>query len=212
MTIKGVIFDLDGVIVSTDELHYNAWKYMADIEGIYFDKTINHRLRGVSRMASLEIILERSKKVYTKSEKIRLATIKNDYYVESLKTITPNDLLPGVLELLTILKDKNIKTAIGSSSKNAKLILKQIGLEQSFGAVADGNDISKSKPDPEVFLIAAEKLHLKPNECMVIEDAVAGIIAANRANMTSVAINDATKSNDANFKINNLLDIAKLIE
>lgn len=212
MTIKGVIFDLDGVIVSTDELHYNAWKHMADIEGIYFDKTINHRLRGVSRMASLEIILERSKKVYTKSEKIRLATIKNDYYVESLKTITPNDLLPGVLELLTILKDKNIKTAIGSSSKNAKLILKQIGLEQSFGAVADGNDISKSKPDPEVFLIAAEKLHLKPNECMVIEDAVAGIIAANRANMTSVAINDATKSNDANFKINNLLDIAKLIE
>lgn len=212
MTIKGVIFDLDGVIVSTDELHYNAWKYMADIEGIYFDKTINHRLRGVSRMASLEIILERSKKVYTKSEKIRLATIKNDYYVESLKTITPNDLLPGVLELLTILKDKNIKTAIGSSSKNAKLILKQIGLEQSFDAVADGNDISKSKPDPEVFLIAAEKLHLKPNECMVIEDAVAGIIAANRANMTSVAINDATKSNDANFKINNLLDIAKLIE
>lgn len=212
MEIKGIIFDLDGVIVSTDELHYKAWKYIADKEEIYFDKSINHRLRGVSRMASLEIILENSKKTYTKNEKTKLATLKNDHYIKSLKILTQKDLLPGVLELLAILKDKNIKIAIGSSSKNAKLILKQIGLEDSFDAIADGNDISKSKPNPEVFLIAAEKLDLKPSECMVIEDAIAGIVAANRANMISVAINDATKSNEATFKIDNLLEIVKLIE
>ena len=121
--IKAVIFDLDGLIVSTDEFHYDAWKYMADKEGIEFDKTINHRLRGVSRMASLNIILEKTKKTYTDDEKVKLAKIKNDYYVESLKNINETNILPGVLEVIWALKRKDVKIAIGSSSKNAKLIL-----------------------------------------------------------------------------------------
>src|SRR5690554_1035635 len=138
--IKAVIFDLDGVIVSTDDLHYKAWKHMADLEKIDFDKKINHRLRGVSRMESLNIILEKATKKYSDQEKEELASIKNNYYVELLNELTPKDILPNVNEVLRILKDKGIKIAIGSSSKNAKNILNHIELSDMFDVIADGHD------------------------------------------------------------------------
>ena len=133
--MKGFIFDLDGVIVSTDGLHYRAWKQMADNEGIYFDEKINNRLRGVSRMASLEIVLERSDREYSDDEKLALATYKNDLYKELLKSLTPDDILPGVSEVLKELRTRGYKLAIGSSSRNTPAILKYIGLEGFFDAV-----------------------------------------------------------------------------
>ena len=159
---KAVIFDLDGVIVSTDGFHYRAWKAMADNEGIYFDETINNRLRGVSRMESLEIILERATKTYTAEEKEAMATAKNDIYRESLVQLTPDDILPGVMDMLTTLRGMGVKLAIGSSSKNTPVILKQIGLGDYFDAVADGNQIKNSQPDPEVLLLAAKLLGIDP--------------------------------------------------
>lgn len=191
MNIKTVIFDLDGVIVTTDECHYLAWKAMANKEGIYFDRTINERLRGVSRMESLEIILENAEKEYTVDEKINLATNKNNLYVEYIKKLTKEDILHGVMENLEALKQNGIKIAIGSSSKNTPIILKQIGLDTYFDAVSDGNTIKNSKPDPEVFLNAAKMLGVAPENCLVVEDADAGIIAGKRANMKTLAVNSA---------------------
>lgn len=206
--MKGLIFDLDGVIVATDEYHYLAWKKIADEENIYFDREINNRLRGVSRMDSLEIILEKSNKKYTQEEKISLATKKNEIYKEFLKKeLTPNNILPGVKELMEYCKGKGFKTAIGSSSKNTKLILEKIGLLNSFDAIVDGNDISKSKPDPEVFLLAAKRLNLLPQECYVIEDALSGIEAAKKGGMVAIAIKDAKKSSIADIKVNNLKEL-----
>ena len=156
--ILGVIFDLDGVIVSTDNCHYLAWKRMADEEGIYFDRTINERLRGVSRMESLEIILERAQRPYTDEEKQAMAARKNAYYVELIGSLTRADILPGALDTLSYLKERGVKVAIGSSSKNTPIILRQIGLENAFDAVADGNAITHSKPDPEAFGAGTQKL------------------------------------------------------
>ena len=189
--IKAVIFDLDGVIVSTDDCHYEAWKKMADEEGIYFDKEINNRLRGVSRTESLEIILERAEKAYTEEEKVDLATRKNGYYTEFIKKLTPADILPGAKETLDELKANGIKVAIGSSSKNTPIILKQIGLDTYFDAVSDGNNISKSKPDPEVFIKAADMLGIPYSECMIVEDADAGVEAGKRAGMKTLSVHGA---------------------
>ena len=189
--IKAVIFDLDGVIVSTDDCHYEAWRKLSDEEGIYFDRKINDRLRGVSRMASLEIVLEGSKKAYTQEEKEKLAERKNGYYKEFIKKLTPNDILPGVMDNLEELKKNGIKIAIGSSSKNTPIILKQIGLCGYFDAVSDGNNISKSKPDPEVFLKAAEMLKIPPKNCLVVEDADAGIEAGKNGGMKTLSVHGA---------------------
>ena len=185
--IFGVIFDLDGVIVSTDNCHYLAWKRMADEEGIYFDRTINERLRGVSRMESLEIILERAQRPYTDDEKQAMAARKNAYYVELIGSLTRADILPGALDTLSYLKERGVKVAIGSSSKNTPIILRQIGLENAFDAVADGNAITHSKPDPEVFLKAAAALALPPACCAVVEDAKSGIEAARRGGFRAIA-------------------------
>jgi len=209
--IKAVIFDLDGVIVSTDDLHYQAWKYMADQEHIEFNKKMNHRLRGVSRMESLNIILENATKTYTDEEKIKLANLKNNFYVELLNKLTSKDILPNVLEVLKELKAKNIKVAIGSSSKNAKKILKHINLYDAFDVIADGHDIKHSKPAPDIFLVAAERLGLKPESCIVVEDAVAGIKAAKQAQMIAVAVSDATKSDLADYKFDNIEALLSLI-
>ena len=189
--IKTVIFDLDGVIVSTDECHYKAWKRMADEEGIYFDKEINNRLRGVSRADSLEIILERAEKEYSDSEKRAMAKHKNDYYKEFIAGLTPNDILPGAMKTLEELKSNGIKIAIGSSSKNTPIILKRIGLDNYFDAVSDGNNISKSKPDPEVFLKAADMLGIPYAKCAIVEDADAGVEAGKRAGMKTIAVHGA---------------------
>ena len=191
MKIEAVIFDLDGVIVSTDECHYRAWKKTADEEGIYFDRKINDRLRGVSRMDSLEIVLERAERLYTDEEKVELAERKNNYYKENIKKLTKDDILNGVNENLAELKAKGIKVAIGSSSKNTPDILKYIGLDNYFDAVSDGNNITKSKPDPEVFLKAADMLGVPYEKCLVVEDADSGIEAGKRAGMYTLAVNNA---------------------
>lgn len=191
MKIEAVIFDLDGVIVSTDECHYRAWKKTADAEGIYFDRKINDRLRGVSRMDSLEIVLERAERLYTDEEKVELAERKNNYYKEYIKKLTKDDILSGVNENLAELKAKGIKVAIGSSSKNTPDILKYIGLDNYFDAVSDGNNITKSKPDPEVFLKAADMLGVPYEKCLVVEDADSGIEAGKRAGMYTLAVNNA---------------------
>lgn len=191
MKIEAVIFDLDGVIVSTDECHYRTWKKTADEEGIYFDRKINDRLRGVSRMDSLEIVLERAERLYTDEEKVELAERKNNYYKEYIKKLTKDDILNGVNENLAELKANGIKVAIGSSSKNTPDILKYIGLDNYFDAVSDGNNITKSKPDPEVFLKAADMLGVPYEKCLVVEDADSGIEAGKRAGMYTLAVNNA---------------------
>ncbi|MBP3580466.1 MAG: beta-phosphoglucomutase [Clostridia bacterium] len=211
MNIKAVIFDLDGVIVSTDECHYLAWKKIADEEGIYFDREINNRLRGVSRMESLEIVLERANKEYSQEEKLALAEQKNNCYREYIKSMTPDDILPGVMATLEKLKSSGIKIAIGSSSKNTPVILKQIGLENYFDAVSDGNNIKNSKPDPEVFVKAADMLGIAYNECMVVEDADAGIQAGKSGGMLTLAVNGA---NGGDLSLENLAcgDLVEIIQ
>lgn len=203
--IKAVIFDLDGVIVTTDELHYQAWKQLAEELGITnFTKEDNVRQRGVSRMASLEVVLEKTDKVYAEEEKIILADKKNEKYVKSLKTLSPEDILPGVTEFIEYLKSKNIKTAIGSASKNTPMILDKIGMNMEFDAISCGLDTTKSKPDPEVFLIASEKLGIVPCECLVVEDSEAGIIAAKAAGMYALAVGAAQNNSLADFSAESL--------
>lgn len=186
--IEAVIFDLDGVIVSTDECHFRAWKQMADEEGIPFDRQINERLRGVSRMESLGIVLERAERAYTDEEKVSLAARKNEYYRQLLANLTPADVLPGAKQIVRNLRLRGARTAIGSSSRNAPLILEKTGCEGLFDAVADGNGISRSKPDPEVFLLAARLLNIEPRRCAVVEDAFAGILAAKAAGMKAIGV------------------------
>lgn len=212
MTIKAVIFDLDGVIVSTDEFHYEAWKKISDEEGIPFNHTINNRLRGVSRMESLNIILERAEREYSPEAKQELAERKNEYYKKSLVNLTPDDLLPGAKDTIDELKRRKVKIAIGSSSKNTPTILKQIGLADAFDAIADGNDITHSKPDPEVFLLAASRLDIKPEECLVVEDAEAGVQAAIAGGMNVAAVGDAgLHSQDADYRLERVDEILDLI-
>ncbi len=205
--IKAVIFDLDGVIVSTDDCHYEAWKQMADQQGIYFDRKINERLRGVSRMESLEILLERANRSYTDNEKLNMATEKNKVYTQLVMKITPEAILPGALENLKALREKGILLAIGSSSKNTPIILNQIGLGDFFDAVADGNHIRNSKPDPEVFLLAATLLNQPPEACLVVEDADAGVEAALNGNMRVLGVGFAAQNKKATISADSLKDI-----
>lgn len=209
--IEGIIFDLDGVIVHTDKFHYLGWKKMADRLGIYFDEVINNRLRGVSRMASLEIVLERyDGPELSEEEKVALATEKNDYYRELLGTMTERDVAPEVLRTLTELKQRGKKLAIGSSSKNAKFILERVGLLEFFDAISDGNNITKSKPDPEVFIKAGEFIGIPAENCLVVEDAFAGIEAAKAGKMYAAAIGDAVKSETADYKLNSFGDLLNI--
>ncbi len=206
--MKAVIFDLDGVIVSTDEFHYLGWQKIADEEGIYFNRAINERLRGVSRLESLEIILEKANRTYSPAEKSALADRKNKYYRELLNTLSPADILPGAMELVAGLRSDGIKIAIGSSSRNTPFILEKIGLAETFDAVSDGNQIKRSKPDPEVFLLAAAKMHIPPELCLVVEDADAGVEAAINANMKCLAVGSACKNPLAHLRANSLSEIS----
>ena len=210
MNYKGIIFDLDGVICHTDKYHYQAWKKLADRLGIYFDETINNRLRGVSRMESLNIILERADKTYTEQEKEAFATEKNEVYKELLKQMTTEELSPEVKDTLEELRNRGILLSIGSSSKNAGFILNRLGLGDFFDAVSDGNNISHSKPDPEVFLKAAEFLKLPASECLVVEDAEAGLLAAKNGGMDSAAIGDAVKSDLPQYKLETFSDLLNI--
>lgn len=210
MNVKGVIFDLDGVICFTDEYHYLAWKEMADGMGVYFDREINNRLRGVSRMASLDIILERySGPALTDAEKESLAAKKNDIYRSLLSRMSPADLSDEVKLTLDALRAKGLKLAIGSSSKNAPFILERIGLAGYFDAISDGNNISRSKPDPEVFLKAAEFLGLAPTECLVVEDAIAGAEAGHAGGFEVACVGDASEAKAGDY---NMLSFPQLLE
>ena len=211
--IKGLIFDLDGVLVFTDKFHYQAWKTMADELGVYFDETINHRLRGVSRMDSLEIILERYEGPdLSLREKEKLAEKKNEIYRTLLESMTPDDVTKEVRDTLTKLREKGYKLSIGSSSKNAKFILEKVELKDAFDAISDGNNITKSKPDPEVFLKAAEYLGLPPKACMVVEDAEAGIEAAKKGGMYAAGIGEAAKSINADESLKTFSELVDIVD
>ena len=195
----GVIFDLDGVICFTDKYHYQAWKRVADKLGIEFNETINNRLRGVSRMDSLEIILERYDGTLSQAEKEALATEKNDLYRQLLSNMSPADLSPEVKETMDALRAAGLRLAIGSSSKNTKFILERLGLSGYFDAISDGTNITRSKPDPQVFLMAAEFLGMKPESCLVVEDAQAGIQAACAGGFDSAGLGEAATCGRATY-------------
>jgi len=201
MSYKAIIFDLDGVICSTDEYHYQAWKALADRLAIPFDRTINNRLRGVSRMESLEIILEKAKCEYTAEEKAAFAEEKNTLYRELLHKMSVADLSDEVRDTLCALRERGVRVAIGSSSKNTPFILERIGLGNFFEAVADGNCITHSKPHPEVFLRAADMLGLAPADCLVVEDAHAGVEAAVAGGFDCAAIGDARDDERAKYHL-----------
>lgn len=212
MSYKAVIFDLDGVICHTDHYHYLAWKQLADKLGIYFDKEINNRLRGVSRMESLEIILELWKgDPFTPERKLELAAEKNEIYKELLAKMTPEELTSEVKDTLAELRSRGYILAIGSSSKNTRLILSRIGLENYFDAISDGNNITNSKPHPEVFLKAAEYVKLTPKDCLVVEDAKAGVDAAVAAGMDCAAIGDAVTYEKATYRISTFSDLKEIL-
>ncbi len=211
--IKAVIFDLDGVLVSTDDCHYEAWLQMAREEGIPFDKEINKRLRGVSRMDCLDIILEKSARVYTEQEKLALAERKNSYYMEKIGRLTSENILPGAKETVLALKENGIKVAVGSASKNTPAILKRLALDTLFDAVADGNGIKRGKPDPEVFLLAAKKMGVEPEGCLVVEDADSGVEAAVNGNMKALGVGTARFHPKASISAIDLsrIDLMRLI-
>lgn len=208
--IYAIIFDLDGVICSTDQYHYLAWKALADRLGIYFDEEINGQLRGVSRMESLEIVLGRHSSDYSAEEKMALAAEKNEIYKSYLASMTPGDLSKEVRMTLHTLRQRGYLLAIGSSSKNTKQILTQLGLGQFFDAIADGTMITKFKPDPEVFLLAASMLGVSPENAIVIEDAESGIRAAKAGRFRAIGIKSDGNDPDSDITIKslkNLIDI-----
>lgn len=207
MKYKGIIFDLDGVICSTDEYHYLAWKGLASRLGIPFDRERNNLLRGVSRMESLEIILEKAETAYTAEEKAVFAEEKNALYRQLLSNMSPADLTDEVRETLHTLRESELKLAIGSSSKNTPFILERIGLDGFFDAVADGNGITHSKPHPEVFLKAADMLGLDPADCLVVEDAHAGVEAAVAGGFDCAAIGDAKDDSRAACHLETFADL-----
>lgn len=212
MKLLSVIFDLDGVLCHTDRYHFLAWKTVADRLEIAFDERVNNRLRGVSRMESLNIILETAGRAYSEEEKQRLAEEKNRIYREYLRQMGPEDLTPGALDTLKELRRRGLSLAVGSSSRNAPFILDQIGLATYFDAVADGNQIRRSKPDPEVFLLAAEKLNIAPNQCMVVEDAAAGIQAAKQGGFFAVGIGEASADPRADASILTLPELLRFVD
>jgi beta-phosphoglucomutase len=213
MWTKACIFDLDGVIVDTAKYHFLAWKRLADELGIKFTEVDNERLKGVSRMASLEIILELGNKHLPVHEKEELASVKNKWYVKYISKMTPEEILPGALDFIHELKKKDIKIALGSASRNTPMILERVGMKELFEAVADGNIVHKAKPDPEVFLKAAQMVGAEPARCVVFEDAVAGVEAALRAGMTCVGIGRSEILREAHMVVGGLnqMNLEKLI-
>ncbi|MDR3338093.1 MAG: beta-phosphoglucomutase [Treponema sp.] len=205
--IQGAIFDLDGVLVDTAKYHYLAWKRLARELGFDFREEDNERLKGVSRMRSLEILLETGRCKMNGAEKTEAAAKKNNWYVEYLRTLDESALLPGAREFLERLKAEGIKTALGSASKNAPLILERLGIGGLFNAVIDGNRVSRAKPDPEVFLKGAEALHLAPRVCVVFEDALAGVEAARAGGMRVIALGKPDLLPGADRYISSLKDM-----
>ena len=204
---KGVIFDLDGVIVDTAKFHFLAWRKLANDLGFDITETQNEELKGVSRVKSLEIILGWGGVTLTEDEFMEQMAMKNDNYLSYISGMTKSDILPGVSKIIDFLKENDIPIALGSASKNARNILEKVGLYHSFDAIVDGNDVSKAKPNPEVFLIAADQLNVDPENCVVFEDSVAGIQAANLAEMTSIGIGEEAVLNEADHVFTDFTEI-----
>ncbi|WP_316765199.1 beta-phosphoglucomutase [Pedobacter frigiditerrae] len=205
--IKACIFDLDGVIVDTAVYHYKAWRRLANQLGFDFTEEQNEQLKGISRIESLKIILNWGTVSKSEEEMQELATLKNTWYVEMITKMTPSDILPGAKEFLEEVRAKKYLTALGSASKNSEMILKQIGLMHLFDALVDGNKVTKSKPNPEVFLVGAKELDVKPEECVVFEDAIAGVEAAKAGNMIAVGIGEADVLNQADLVVKGLFEM-----
>jgi len=207
MNIKACIFDLDGVIVDTVPAHYIAWKSIADELGIPFNEKDNEQLKGVSRIQSMKNILSMGNRTMEDTEIIALTEKKNEVYVDIISKMTPADILPGVNEFLALLEANGIPKAIGSSSKNTPTILKAVGLSDRFDAIVDGNGVTHSKPDPEVFLKGAELLGFAPNECLVFEDAISGVAAANAGGMKCIGVGEEEVLGDADLVVPNMTKV-----
>ncbi|MCB0456196.1 MAG: beta-phosphoglucomutase [Flavobacteriaceae bacterium] len=208
MPKKGFIFDLDGVIVDTAKYHYFAWKKLAESIGVSFTEEDNEHLKGVSRIKSLETILQWGNITLSDEDFQELITRKNEDYLSFVNTMTKAEILPEVPRVFQFLKEQNQPMALGSASKNAQSILKKVGLFESFQTIVDGTKVTKAKPDPEVFLKAAEGLQVAPKDCIVFEDALAGIQAANTAGMLSIGIGDAVILHEANYVFKDFTEIS----
>jgi len=202
--IEAILFDLDGVLVDTAKFHYQGWKRLADEIGIPFDEKANEKLKGVDRQNSLRLLV---KKELPEDEMNRLCDRKNGYYLELVSTLKPEDLLPGVLRLLDEIDAAGLKKAVCSSSKNTKTILEKTGLNKRFRAIVDGNDLHKGKPDPEIFLLGAERLKVRPEVCLVVEDAEVGVESGLRAGMYVLGIGDKTQLGKADLVTKDLSKI-----
>ena len=208
MNKKGFIFDLDGVIVDTAKYHYLAWKSLANELGFDISLEQNEQLKGVSRVRSLEIILGWGNKTLSEDEFMKYMAEKNDNYLSHIAQMDEGEILPDVPKILNYLQETQQGIALGSASKNARKILQKVGLYQTFNsAIVDGNDVSKAKPDPEVFLIAAQKLNIAPKNCIVFEDSVAGVTAANTAEMISIGIGSEETLGHADYVFKNFTEI-----
>ena len=207
MSKKGFIFDLDGVIVDTAGFHYLAWRNLANELSFEFTEEQNDRFKGVSRVRSLDILLEIGGVKATEEQKEGWLVSKNKEYLSYIAKMTKDDILPGVLKVLTYLKEKNIPMALGSASKNAQPILKRVGLFDLFDCIVDGNHVQKAKPDPEVFTIGADELEIEYTDAIVFEDSIAGIQAANSVDMVSVGIGSAKVLHEADHNFNDFTEI-----
>lgn len=196
---KAIIFDLDGVIVDTAKYHYIAWRKIANDLGFDFSEKENENLKGVSRVQSLDYILQTGNKILSQKEKDKLLFAKNEHYLSLISNMDNSEMLSGIAELIQGLHKENIPFALGSASKNARRILESLQLTSLFTAIVDGTDVSKAKPDPEVFVLAAKKICFTPKNCIVIEDSKAGIEAANCVNMISVGIGSEDVLGDADY-------------
>jgi beta-phosphoglucomutase len=187
---SAVIFDVDGVLVMTDEMHFRAWSEIAEAERIPFDRATNDRMRGISRTASLDILLERATTTYSEIQKHQLADRKNELFRSAIESLSPQDVVAGALPLIAALRQRGILVGAASSSRNARTILERLDVAPLLDAIVDGNDLTRSKPDPQAFLAAAQALRIEPGMCVVIEDAAAGVEAAHRAGMRAIGIGD----------------------
>lgn len=207
MNNKGFIFDLDGVIVDTAHFHFKAWKKTADELGFNLTEELNEKLKGVSRIASLQKILEWANVTISQEQFNKMTYEKNEDYLEYVRKMTKDDILPGVYDFIENLKQSGYPIALGSASKNAMHILERVELLKMFDAIVDGNSVTKAKPDPEVFLNAAKLLNVNPQDCIVFEDSEAGIQAANIANMTSIGIGDPSILFEADYCFKDFTEI-----
>lgn len=211
--IRAVIFDLEGVLVSTEESHYRAWKQMTTEQGLPFDEEVYQKIRGSGRMDALDIILKAAHRNYSPAEKFALTARKNDLYMEEIALLSSEDMLPGALDTLHSLRQMNVRVGVVSSSKNCIAILKKLGIYRLMDAVVDGNDVVHPEPDPEGCMLCAEKLKVAAQECLVIEDTLNGIMAANQAGMYTLAVGEAARAKGAGLSARDLqhFDVPGLI-